>query len=113
MKFTYILLLMLAVAAVAIADVFLKKASLGHTLSEAFKSPWMLGAIALYLFQIIFFTYVFVAGAQLTNVGILQTALYAIIVLVSGFLFFKETLTPIQVSGIVLALAGVVLINLK
>ncbi len=113
MKLGYTGLLLLAVTAVAIADVFLKKASVGHTFIETLKSPWMIGTILLYFFQIFFFAYVFVAGVQLVNVGILQTALYAVIVLTAGFLFFNETLSMIQIVGAILTFIGIALINLK
>ena len=114
MKLGYAALLFLAVTAVAIADIFLKQATAnGASLWEAIKSPWMLGAIFLYLFQIFFFTYVFVAGVPLISVGILQTVLYAVIVLLAGFLLFHESLTGIQIFGTILALSGVLLINMR
>lgn len=112
MKFTYTAILILAVSAVAIADVFLKKAAVTGNMIATLKSPWMVGAIALYLFQIFFFTYVFVMGVRLVNVGILQTVLYAAIVLASGVLLFGETLTTLQVVGVVAAVGGVILMNL-
>lgn len=113
MKFGYTGLLILAVTAVAIADVFLKKASTGNGLIDALKSPWMFGAIALYLFQIFFFTYVFVSGEELVEVGVLQTALYAIIVLLAGFVIFKESVQPVEIVGMILAGIGVTLMSLK
>ncbi|MDQ3090010.1 MAG: hypothetical protein M3Q24_02565 [bacterium] len=105
--------LLLAVAAVAMADVFLKKASLGGSLMSALKSPWMIGAILLYLFHIFFFTYIFVSGKNLVGVGVMQTALYATIVLLAGFFIFNETLKPIEIVGMILAASGVVLMSLK
>lgn len=111
-KIFILLLLILAVSAVAIADAFLKKAAAGESnLIAVLKSPWTLGAIALYLFQIFFFAYVFVAGYKLSLVAILQTGLYALITLGAGLFFFHESLTMIQIGGIVLTLAGVVLLN--
>ena len=111
-KVAYIGMLIAAVSAVGLADVFLKKAAVGGTgLAGALKSPWFVGAIALYLFQIFVFTYVFVSGFKLSLVGILQTGLYALITLTAGVLFFSESLSAIQISGIVLTLVGVVLLN--
>ena len=43
--------------------------------------------------------------------GALQTALYALIVLAAGVLLYHESLTRLQVIGILLAFGGVVLIN--
>jgi drug/metabolite transporter (DMT)-like permease len=103
--------ILLSVVAVAIADVMLKKAATHGDLILAFRSPWLATAIGLYLFQIGLFTIVFIAGWKLSIIGALQTALYALIVLAAGVLFFRETLTQIQVAGILLAIGGVVLIN--
>ncbi len=101
----------LAVIAVAVADVCLKKATLHQDLNAAARSPWLWSAVALYLLQIGFFTYAFASGWKLSALGALQTALYAVIVLVAGVVFYRETLTPAQTLGVVLALGGVVLIN--
>ena len=106
-------LITLAVAAVAIGDVFLKKASLAGNFSQAMSSPWMAAAIALYLYQIIFFTYVFVAGWRLSIVGMMQTVLYALIVLGVGVLYFKESISTGQSVGIAMAFTGVVLMNIE
>jgi drug/metabolite transporter (DMT)-like permease len=95
-----------------VADAFLKKASDEGSLPRAFQSPWMVGAILLYLFQILFFTYMFVAGWQLSLVGSLQTVFYALVVLLAGVFIFRETLTLAQGAGVLLAIGGVVLINL-
>lgn len=112
-KFVYLALLIIAVSAVGVADIFLKKATAnGATFLEAMKSPWMLGAIFLYLLQIALFTYVFVSGAKLSLVGILQTGLYAAITLGAGVLYFNESLSAVQTLGIVLTIGGVVLLNL-
>lgn len=101
----------LAVVAVALADVLLKKASATSSLDAVLRSPWLWGAVVLYLLQVGLFTYAFVSGWKLSVLGALQTALYAVIVLASGVFWFRETLTPAQVAGMVLALGGVALIN--
>lgn len=111
-KLIQIGLIILAVIAVAVADACLKKASDEGSLSRAFQSPWMIGAILLYLFQILFFTYMFVAGWELSLVGSLQTVFYALVVLSAGVFMFRETLTLVQGAGILLAVGGVILINL-
>lgn len=111
-KLLQILLIVLAVIAVAVADAFLKKASDQGSLHWAFQSPWMMGAMLLYLFQILFFTYMFVAGWELSVVGSLQTVFYALVVLLAGIFIFRETLTLVQGAGILLAVGGVILINL-
>jgi drug/metabolite transporter (DMT)-like permease len=103
----------LAVVAVAIADVFLKKASLAGDFTRAVQSPWTGLALMLYAYQTLAFIWVFVAGWRLSVVGMLQTVLYALIVVGVGVLYFKETLTVAQGLGVGLALAGVVLMNLE
>jgi drug/metabolite transporter (DMT)-like permease len=100
-----------AIVAVALADVLLKKAAASGNFEEALKSPFLWGAIALYLFQIVFFVYAFVAGWKLSAVGILQTVLYVLIVLGAGVLLYRETMTPLQLAGTVLAIGGLVLIS--
>jgi drug/metabolite transporter (DMT)-like permease len=101
----------LAVIAVAVADVLLKRAASHGGWMQALRSPWLWGAVGLYLLQIGCFTYAFLSGWKLSLIGALQTALYALIVLAAGVLLFRETLTPVQAIGIVLAIGGVVLIN--
>ena len=112
MSFIHTALLILAVSAVGIADIFLKKIEATGNMWKAITNPWMVGAIGLYLFQIFFFTYLFIHGAKLVHVGILQTVLYAVIVLIAGVFFFGETLSSMQIVGIILALVGVLLVNL-
>lgn len=113
MKSLYLILMVVAVISVAIADIFLKKAAINGNLWQALKSFWMLGAILLYLFQILFFTYAFVHGWKLSLVGSLQTALYALIVLGAGIFLLQEKLTNIQFVGTLLAIIGAVMISIK
>jgi drug/metabolite transporter (DMT)-like permease len=113
MKLLHLSLIILSVISVAIADVFLKRAALNDTFFKALKSPWMVGAILLYLFQIFFFTYVFVSGWKLSLIGSLQTVLYAVIVLGASIVVFRERLTTLQTIGLLLAAGGVILINLE
>jgi drug/metabolite transporter (DMT)-like permease len=101
----------LAVIAVAVADVLLKKAAAQGNLSSAMSSPWLLCAVGLYLFQIGFFTVAFIAGWKLSVIGALQTAVYALIVLAAGVLIFNESLSRSQMIGALLAFGGVILIN--
>jgi drug/metabolite transporter (DMT)-like permease len=99
--------------AIAIADVFLKQASHSNNFVSALKSGWFWAAIGMYIFQVVAFTYLFVSKIELSVVGIIQTVLYAAIVLGAGFFIYKETFTPLQYTGLGLALLGVILINLK
>ncbi len=103
--------IILAVIAVAVADVLLKKASAHGNVLVALRSPWMFAAVGLYLLQISLFTIAFIAGWKLSIIGALQTALYAVIVLGAGVLLYNESLTRLQMIGILMAFGGVVLIN--
>lgn len=106
-------LIAVACSAVAFADVLLKKISLNaQSFGEAVRNPLMFGVALLYLIQILVFLYVFVNKGQLSIVGIIQTAVYAIIVVGAGVLFFNENISLIQGLGIALALLGVVFMNL-
>ncbi len=100
-----------AVVAIALADIFLKKAALAPTLGLAFRTPWMAAAILLYVYQIIFLTYFFIAGWNLSTISSLQTVVYILVVVVAGLVVFKESLTAMQLLGIILASAGAVLIT--
>lgn len=106
-------LIIVAASTVGIADVLIKKAAFNTTnFWVALKNPLILGAIALYIAQVVVFTYVFVKKAELGLVGIIQTALYASIVIGSGVIFFHEKITLTQGIGIGVALLGVTLMNL-
>jgi len=107
------LLLGLAMIAVAVADVFLKHATLTGDLAATLRSPWFAGAVALYLFQIAVFTIAFLDGWQLSLLGIVQVALYAGVVVAAGLLMFQESLSVRQMLGLGLALSGVILVSYK
>lgn len=104
--------IILAGIAVAIADALIKRTALDGDFWTAFKNPLMIAVIILYLAQVIFFVYVFMNGWNLGIVGNLQMVFYSIGVVLIGMLVFGESLSLIQGIGIVLALIGVILINL-
>jgi hypothetical protein len=53
-KSIFFVLVIFSVIAVAVADVFLKKATVVGQLGATLKSPWFWAALVLYLFQIFF-----------------------------------------------------------
>ncbi len=112
-KYWQVSLLVLAVVSVAVADVFLKRAALHGSLVLALKSPWLALAAGLYLLQVLLFTHFFVTDWKLSMVGSLQTVLYALVVVGAGWFIFQEPLSRTQWTGVVLAFAGAVLINLE
>jgi multidrug transporter EmrE-like cation transporter len=72
----------------------------------------MIGIVLLYVLQIVLFAYVFVKGWKLGIVGVMQMVAYSIFVILTGLFIFKETFSIHQYMGIILAISGVVLINL-
>lgn len=110
-QMTQTFLFLTAVVSIAVADIFLKKAALAPTLGLAFRTPWMAAAMLLYLYQIFFLTYFFIAGWDLSRVSSLQTVVYIFVAVGAGLVFFKESLTAAQFLGVILASAGAVLIT--
>ncbi len=112
-KTTLTLFIMIAITSVALADVLIKKMSINaSTFSSALRNPLLIVVIFLYIVQILIFLYVFLYKAELGIVGMIATPLYALIVVGSGILFFGESLSLVNVSGMILALVGVVLLEL-
>jgi multidrug transporter EmrE-like cation transporter len=106
-------LIILAVSAVAAADVLIKKVFSPRTgFWTDLQNPWMIGVAALYIAQILIFAYVFDRKADLGIVGVIQTALYAVIVVGSGIMFFNEKVTLTQGIGMGLAILGVIFLHL-
>lgn len=110
-KLVYVALLIIAVIAVAVADVCLKRATLPGSLAHALRSPWTLAAVVLYLMQVVLFVVVFVKGWKLSVVSLMQTTLYAVVTLGAGVLLFGEVLSSKQALGLVFAIVGVVLLS--
>ncbi|MCX6059399.1 MAG: hypothetical protein NTW69_14760 [Chloroflexi bacterium] len=104
-------IILMAVVAVGVADVFLKKATAHGRLADTLSSPWLYMAIGLYLLQISLFTFALIGGWKLSMIGALQTGLYGLIVLLAGFFLYHESLTGQQMLGMLMAFGGVVMIN--
>jgi hypothetical protein len=97
---------------VGLADALIKKAAASGNIFSAFWNPFMLGGIFLYVLQILFITYAFIKKWELGVTGILEVVFYSITVVLAGILFFNEGMAPIKGVGIVLAVIGIVLMNL-
>jgi drug/metabolite transporter (DMT)-like permease len=107
------LILIGSILAISIGDVFIKKAGVSsQSFAAMFKNPWFIGAALLYVVQVIGFGYLMFSGAKLSWIGIVQTILYALVVIGSGVLLFHESISLIQGVGIALAITGLVLLNL-
>ncbi len=110
--FIQFIAVILAGISVAVADMLIKKVSLGGKFIEALKSPWFLIILVLYLAQIVFFIFVFTKQWNLAIVGNLQMIFYSLTVVILGLLIFGESISLIQYIGIALAIIGIFLINL-
>ena len=102
-----------AVFNIAIADVFIKKAAEGNHLMAAMATPWMAGALMLYVTQIVALTYFFVKGWDFGSTSILQLVIYAVIVIAAAVFIFGEVMTPMRIAGVGLAVAGVALMHVQ
>ncbi len=111
-KLVEIGLISIAVVAIAVADVIIKKVA--NTTTDfwtALRHPYMIAIVALYLLQVIIYTFVFVNEVKLGAVGILQTALYAVVILASSAYFFGESFSTRETLGVTLALVGALLLS--
>lgn len=107
-------LILLSALLVGIGDVWLKKAAFGtDSFRGALLNRWTLAATFLYLVQIVVFSYLFSRKAELGFVGVIQITFYAIIVVSSGVLLFHEALTAPKILGMLLALTGVIILDLS
>ncbi len=113
MNITSYIILIGSVLAISIADVFIKKAGVvAQSFGAMFRNPWFIAAGLLYIVQVIGFGYLLFSGARLSWIGIVQTILYALVVIGSGVLLFHESISLIQAIGIAFAIVGLVLLNL-
>src|SRR5687767_1852371 len=99
----YTLIVSIAVAAVALADVALKRATVVADGPAVARHPWLWVGVALYLVQIALFAYLLERGVNLSYIGVLQTVVYALIVLGASFFLFGERVTSLQAVGMTLA----------
>ena len=102
----------LAGISVGVADALIKRIAISDSFWLAIKNPWMIAIFGLYTAQIVLFIYVFVHKWDLGIVGNTQMAFYSLTVVLSGILFFGETISLVQALGILLTLLGVILMNL-
>ena len=111
-KVWHTVLITIAVIAVAVADVLIKRIVTRHdSFMPSLTHPHTLLVVLLYGVQVVIFAYVFFHKANLSFVGVIQTALYALVVVGSGVLFFGEKITFVNGLGMALAIFGVILLN--
>ena len=111
-KLLQIGVILIAGSSVAIADGLIKQSAFKtHDFWVALRDPLILLAIILYIVQVILFTYIFAKRWELGIVGLMQMAIYAVIVIALGVIFFHEKLSFIHFVGMIFALIGVALMN--
>ncbi len=98
---------------IIIADTFIKKVSLSGVSSHVLVSPFMLIAYALYFIQILIAVYIFAYGGELAIYANLYIIFYSILGVLFGVLIFNESLSLVQGIGIIFALMGAILINIR
>ncbi len=113
MQFFVLFLLFISAVLIAVGDAFLKKAGQTGSFSAAFQSPWLFGAVVLYLAQILVVVYLFFGKMPLGIVGTGLTLVYSVVMVFIGYQFFGEKFTLLQLAGAILGLAGVFLMSYK
>ena len=108
-----IFLIFLSALTVIVADAVIKKVSAGEKFLEILVDPWMILVYALYFIQILFAVYIFIHEGEIAIYSNLYNIFYGILGVLIGILFFKEGLSFVQMVGVVLGLAGTVLMNYK
>jgi drug/metabolite transporter (DMT)-like permease len=105
-------LVAVAGAAVAVADSLIKRAA-GNSTSffTALSSPMMILAVALYVLQIAIIAFIFVQHWDFTLVTFAQMMVYGVTVVLVGTIIFQERITPAHWLGLVLALAGAIIMS--
>jgi len=112
-KLVTIGIVIVGVISVAVADVLIKKIALSaSSFIGSLKNSLLLAVIVLYMIQIGAFLWVFLNGAELSLIGIIQTVVYSIIVIISGVFLFNEEISLVQWLGIGLSMFGLILMNL-
>ena len=105
-------LVFLSAITIIIADSLIKRISTGQNFFGVIKDPWMILVYALYLIQIFFAIFIFIFKGELAIYTNLFIIFYGIFGIIIGILFFKETLSVIQIVGIGFGLIGAILMSL-
>ena len=103
--------LVAAAASVILLPLFPLEGSLGAELRKINWTSFGLGAVIIGLE--LGFLLAYRAGWNISLASLVANTTVALILIPIGLLLFKERLTPVNIFGMVLALAGLVLVNLK
>ena len=88
-----------------------KDANIFHEYIKVNWAPFVLGLAIVGLE--VGYIYAYKAGWPVSTAQIVQAAVLAVILMFVGYFLYKESLTWNKIAGIIVCLAGLVLINLK
>jgi len=111
LSYFQIFLVFLSALTIIVADAIIKKVSAAHTFAAAFQNPWMLVAYALYFIQILLAIYIFIYKGEIALYSNLYVIFYGVFGVIAGIILFQESISMIQLVGVVLGLIGAVLMN--
>ena len=101
----WMLPLVLLIAFEAVADVLAKEYSLRGTVK------WWLLAIGFYVLANSFWLYAIRQGSGLTRGALIFSVGSAVLAIIIGILFYKESLTKVELAGVILGVVALGLIS--
>lgn len=108
-----IFLMLASAILIIVADAIIKKESLIHGFGSTFLSPLMLLSYFLYFVQIVVAVYIFRKGGELAIYTNLYIIFYSILGIITGVIIFGEHLSFVHYVGILFALVGAILLNIR
>lgn len=93
------------------ADALIKKVSIQGSFSVAFMDPWMIAAYLMYFVQILLAIGIFINKGELAVYTNLFIVFYSLFGVMAGVLFFKESLSIFQLTGVVFAVVAAILLS--
>jgi|SRR6185312_3466932 len=106
-----VVIVFLSAVLIAIADALIKQTSISGKFIASALTPWMVLVCLLYFVQILMAVYIFVHKGDLAIYSNVFIVFYSILMVFLGIEYFGEQLTLVQALGVLLALAGAVLLN--
>ncbi len=103
--------LVAAVSSVILYFVFSSGGSLIKEYTKLNWAPFVLGLVIIGLE--VGFIYAYKAGWQVSAASVVQSAFLAIVLILVGYMLYKEPITVNKLVGIAFCMAGLVFINLK
>lgn len=100
-----------AAASCLLYFIFNRQGNIFKEFAKANWAPFVLGLVIVGLE--VGWIYAYKAGWQISVAPIVQSAFLAILLIVVGFLLYKEAITWNKVAGIAICIVGLVLINIR